>query len=99
MSATLHEIRRRVSYLYTAPFRRESALGDLSIAQAERRRRSQLFQLVAVTLTGVQALSLAGQMASNAPASVLQAQVLALALGALCIALSIAGRTILASVL
>lgn len=90
-------VRALLVNIYLAPFRSDPRLGELSVAELERRRRAQLLRLLVVTLTAVQAFSLIGQFLSDAPRTVILAQIAALGVGIVCIWFNEIGWTVLAS--
>lgn len=86
--------------LFRAPFRVDpEAVFTYTPAERDRLRRSALLRFIVVSLTAMQALWLPLVITDHAPVHVIWPEVLAIALGILCLILNRFGHTTLAAVL
>ncbi|HEU4782819.1 MAG TPA: HAMP domain-containing sensor histidine kinase [Ktedonobacterales bacterium] len=99
-SRAVRRVRGAIQHLFSAPFARDPELATLPLEQRERLRRGALLRLIiACLLTAQLVIGIPVAILSGAPPLDFALQCAIVVLGAICLALNVAGRTTLAAAL
>jgi signal transduction histidine kinase len=100
LSRAFRQVRGAIQHLFSAPFARDPELATLPLEQRERLRRGALLRLIiACLLTAQLVIGIPAAILSGSPPLDLALQCAIVGLGAICLALNVAGQTTLAAAL